>query len=417
MLRKWDITKKAGAFMGMTSISDIFRIGSGPSSSHTMAPEKACLYMLKHYPNANAFRVTLFGSFSRTGKGHRTDYIIAKTFGEVPSEILWDFSDKPLPHPNTMEFVALKDGEEIGREIILSIGGGAIRLEGEEATVAREIYGESTFSEIASVCIKRGISLPEYVFEHEPAIGSHLETVWRQMCQTVENGLRAEGELPGGLNVRRRAAELYRYAVRDRDLLKKERMLISAYAYAASEENASGGRMVTSPTCGASGVLPAVLCYEHKLFGSDSEDIVRALAVAGLIGQLIRTNASVSGAEAGCQAEVGSACSMAAAALCQLRGFTLTQIESAAEIAMEHCLGLTCDPVNGLVQIPCIERNAVGALRAYDAASLSEVIWNERKISFDMVVQTMYETGKDLSNCYRETSEGGLAKLYVNKLR
>lgn len=402
----------------MTSLTDIYRIGRGPSSSHTMAPEKAAMYMLKKYPQADQFQVTLFGSLSRTGKGHRTDYAIQQTFGERPCEIAWDYSDKELPHPNTMEFVAYQAEKECGRETILSIGGGAIQVIGEPTeTEKRNVYAESTLNEIMTVCREKGWGLHDYVYANEPEIREHLIHVWDQMQRTIRYGLASEGELPGGLHVMRRAKSLEEYGRRERDLIKKEHFLISAFAYAASEENASGGRMVTAPTCGASGVLPAVLYYEKELFGCRDHEIVDALAVAGIVGQIIRTNASVSGAEAGCQAEVGSACCMAAAALSHLRGFDLSCIECAAEIAMEHSLGLTCDPVNGLVQIPCIERNAVGALRSYDAASLSEVIHDNRKVSFDMVVKTMYETGKDLSNCYRETSEGGLAKIYANKLR
>lgn len=401
--------------MKMTSLKEIYRIGRGPSSSHTMAPEKACIYMLEKYPEADEFEVTLFGSLAKTGKGHRTDYAIAQTFGQIPVNIIWNTTETDLPHPNTMLIRAVKNGTEIGRKTILSLGGGAIKIEGESIAEAEGIYEETSFDRIAAFCNKSGITLSEYVYLNEPGMKEYLAQVWQQMQSTVENGLLAEGELPGGLHVKRRARELMQYGHRERDLVKKEHFLISSYAYAVSEENAAGGRLVTAPTCGASGVLPAVLYYEKVLFGCSDDEIIDALAVAGIIGQLIKTNASVSGAEAGCQAEVGSACSMAAAALCNLRGFGLSQIECAAELAMEHCLGLTCDPVGGLVQIPCIERNAVGALRSYDAAALSEIIYDNRKVSFDVIVKTMYETGKDLSKCYRETSEGGLAKLYANK--
>lgn len=380
-----------------------------------MGPEKACLYMLEKYPEADFFSVRLCGSLAKTGRGHRTDYAVEETLGRGCCEIIWDSSDVLLPHPNTMVITAVRKGKMLGEETILSIGGGAIRLLGEEGELAKNVYNLSTFSDISAFCKDKGISLSEYVFQCEPEIRHHLNDVWQQMQQTIASGLIAEGELPGGLHVKRRAKELGEYGRRERDLVKKERFLISAFAYAASEENASGGKMVTAPTCGACGVLPAVLYYEKQLFGCRDEEIVNALAVAGIIGQIIKTNASVSGAEAGCQAEIGSACSMAAGALCSLRGFGLEQIECAAELAMEHCLGLTCDPVNGLVQIPCIERNAVGALRAYDAAALSEVIFDNRKVSFDVIVRTMFETGKDLSNCYRETAEGGLAKTYTNK--
>ncbi len=399
----------------MTSLTEIYRIGRGPSSSHTMAPEKACFYMLRSYPEADAFRVTLYGSLCKTGRGHRTDYAILSSFGDIPCEILWDEEKTDLPHPNTMEFIALQNGRELGRKTVLSIGGGAIEIPGEPAEKPGEIYKESSFDEISALCKSRGWSLPAYVYRNEPEIRSHLAAVWKQMQRTIEAGIAAEGELPGGLHVKRRAGSLYRLGQRERDVMKKEHFLISAYAYAASEENAAGGRMVTAPTCGACGVLPAVLYYEKGFFGHTDEEMLDALAVAGIIGQLIKTNASVSGAEAGCQAEVGSACSMAAAALCTLQYMDIAQTETAAEIAMEHCLGLTCDPVGGLVQIPCIERNAVGALRAYDAATLAEAVYDNRRVSFDTVVKTMLQTGKDLAMGYRETGEGGLARCYVNK--
>ncbi|MBO4359503.1 MAG: L-serine ammonia-lyase, iron-sulfur-dependent, subunit alpha [Eubacteriaceae bacterium] len=401
----------------MSSISDIFRIGRGPSSSHTIGPGRASLLMMERYPDCDRFRVTLYGSLAKTGRGHGTDRAIAETFGDIPCEILWEPDTDPgsLPHPNTMRFEGFTSGEKTADVRIMSIGGGAIQVEGEEREESSGIYSETTFGSIAEFCRQDSMSLSDYVFYNEPGIKEHLRAVWAQMRSTIIHGLEAEGTLPGGLEVKRRAKDLYIYGSRNRDLVKKERFLISAYAYASSEENASTGMMVTAPTCGACGVLPAVLYYEQQLFAPDEEQIISALAVAGIIGQVIRTNASVSGAQAGCQAEVGSACSMAAGALCSLRGLGMENIECAAELAMEHCLGLTCDPVGGLVQIPCIERNAVGALRAYDAASLSEVIFDNRKVSFDDVVLTMYETGKDLSSIYRETSEGGLARLYVNK--
>ena len=399
----------------MTSLSEVFRIGLGPSSSHTMAPEKAASYMLRSYPEADSFRVTLFGSLCKTGRGHRTDYAILQAFGDISCEILWNETETELPHPNTMEFTALRQGEEIGRRTILSIGGGAIEIPGEPSEKPREVYKETSFDEIAALCKSQGWSLSDYVYANEPEIRGHLAAVWEQMQKTIEAGIRTEGELPGGLHVKRRAPSLYRLGQRERDVMKKEHFLISAYAYASSEENAAGGRMVTAPTCGACGVLPAVLYYEKGFFGHTDQEMLDALATAGIIGQLLKTNASVSGAEAGCQAEVGSACSMAAAALCTLQKMSLEQTETAAEIAMEHCLGLTCDPVGGLVQIPCIERNAVGALRSYDAATLAEAVYDNRRVSFDTVVKTMLQTGKDLAMGYRETSEGGLARCYVNK--
>ena len=378
-----------------------------------MGPERACEAMKKDYRGATAFEVTLYGSLAKTGEGHRTDYAITQTFGEIPCRIRKDPQKTDLPHPNTMEIVALCNGQELGRRTYLSVGGGDIRVAGEEAAEKEEVYPVNSFSEIRALCEAEDIPLAAYVYRTEgPVLRKYLNEVWAQMKATVRKGLHTEGILPGGLNVKRRALELRRTGRREHNLIKKENFLISAYAYAACEENAAGERMVTAPTCGASGVLPAVLYYEKEMFGYDRDELVDALAVAGLIGQVIKTNASVSGAEAGCQAEVGSACAMAAGALAALHGRSMAEIEAAAEMAMEHCLGMTCDPVGGLVQIPCIERNAVAAMKAYNAASLAEVVSDNRKISFDMVVKTMYETGKDLSARYRETADGGLAKLY-----
>ncbi len=399
----------------MQSIREIYRIGRGPSSSHTMGPERACLYMLGKYPDATAFEVTLYGSLAKTGAGHRTDYVIRQTFGSLPCQIRKDEEKRDLPHPNTMTVEALRDGSLLGSVTFLSVGGGDIRILGKPAAQnGPEVYAESTFSAIRAVCEREGISLVDYIFRCEDdGLRACLNGVWEQMTATIRAGIGRDGVLPGGLNVRRRAKELWEAGWRERNNIKKESFLIAAYAYAACEENAAGERMVTAPTCGASGVLPAVLYYEQELFGCGREEIANALAVAGLIGQLIKTNASVSGADAGCQAEVGSACAMAAGALASLHGRSVAEIECAAEIAIEHCLGLTCDPVGGLVQIPCIERNAVAAMKAYHAALLAEIVYDDRKIPFDLAVKTMLATGRDLSACYRETADGGLAKLYV----
>ena len=401
----------------MHSIREIFKTGRGPSSSHTMGPERACLWMKARYPAATAFAVTLYGSLAKTGEGHRTDYAIRQTFGEIPCEIRKDAAKTDLPHPNTMEVTAFSHGAALGSHTFLSVGGGDLHVVGEPLPdSAGECYQENSFSAIRAVCERENISLVAYIFRNEDAsLRPYLNEAWEQMKATIRKGLHTEGVLPGGLNVKRRAGELRLTGRREHNLIKKENFLISAYAYAACEENAAGERMVTAPTCGASGVVPAVLYYEKEMFGYDRDELVNALAVAGLIGQLIKTNASVSGAEAGCQAEVGSACAMAAGALTALHGRSLAEIEAAAEMAMEHCLGMTCDPVGGLVQIPCIERNAVAAMKAYNAASLAEVVYDNRKISFDLVVKTMYETGKDLAAGYRETADGGLAKLYMHQ--
>ena len=341
----------------MQSIREIYKIGRGPSSSHTIGPERACLYMLSNYKAATAFDVTLFGSLAKTGEGHRTDYVIRQTFGKIPCQIRKDTEKTDLPHPNTMAITALKNGEELGQKTFLSVGGGDLQILGETLPDGTaDCYPESSFTAIRALCAKEDITLKDYIFRCEDAsLRPYLNEAWEQMKATIRKGLHTQGVLPGGLNVKRRAMELRLTGRREHNLIKKENFLISAYAYAACEENAAGERMVTAPTCGASGVVPAVLYYEKEMFGYDRDELVDALAVAGLIGQIIKTNASVSGAEAGCQAEVGSACAMAAGALAYLHGKGLAEIEAAAEMAMEHCLGMTCDPVGGLVQIPCIE--------------------------------------------------------------
>ncbi len=398
----------------MFSLREIYRIGHGPSSSHSMGPALAARELSGRYPEADSFRVTLQGSLAKTGKGHRTDYAIRESLKPYPAEIVFDPESTPLPHPNTLLFEAFREGCLLGAHRVMSVGGGAFVIEGEERPAAAHVYPLSDFSSIRSVCELMGCRLPDYVKACEgEAILSYLAEVWTQMKATLVHGLSTEGHLPGGLQVRRRASLLYEAAQQAKDGASRERFLLSAYAYATAEENAAGELMVTAPTCGASGVLPAVLFFEQTQHGVSDEDIVRALAAAGLIGNIIKTNGSISGAECGCQAEIGSACTMAAAALSELGGQSLAQLCCAAEIAMEHNLGLTCDPVAGLVQIPCIERNAMAALRAYDSAALAEHIYPEQKIPLDLVIRTMKETGRDLSSHYRETAEGGLAKLYV----
>ncbi len=398
----------------MESIRELLKIGRGPSSSHTMGPAKACRRMMEDYPEADRFEVTLFGSLAKTGKGHRTDYAIEQTFGRIPVCVRFDAEKDGLPHPNTMEIAAFAKNAELSRRMVCSVGGGTIRFVGEDTQKgAVNVYPERSFTEIARLCEQKGIDLYEYVCMREGnAIRDYLTDVWAQMKDTVEAGLRKDGVIPGGLGLVRKAKVLLSTGRAKSFGHEKEIYLLSAYAFAASEENACGEVVVTAPTCGASGVLPAVLYFKQQELGYTDEEIIGALAVAGLIGNIIKENASISGAECGCQAEIGSACSMAAAAFAYLKGLTLHQIECAAEIAMEHHLGLTCDPVAGLVQIPCIERNAVAAMRAVDAVGLAEMLFEFRKISFDLVVKTMHETGRDLSCRYRETSDGGLAAQY-----
>ena len=398
---------------GMYSIKEIFRIGRGPSSSHTMGPEKACRQMMELCPEADRFEVTLFGSLAKTGVGHRTDYAIEQTLGKDRVAIRFDAEKEDIPHPNTMTISAFNGDKELCKKTVMSVGGGAIEYCGEEAYCSSIVYPESNFSEIEITCENENLSLPQYVVKNEgDEIYTFLNEVWQRMKLTVQNGLVHTGTIPGGLNIQRRAGVLLNQGRKKAYGHEKAIYMLSAYAYAASEENASGETMVTAPTCGASGALPAVLLFKQQELGYSDEQIIEALAVAGIIGNVVKTNASISGAECGCQAEIGTSCSMAAAAFAYLKGLSIKQIECAAEIALEHHLGLTCDPVKGLVQIPCIERNAVAAMRAVDAVSLAEMLYEDRKISFDLVVKTMYETGRDLSCRYRETSEGGLARLY-----
>ncbi len=402
----------------MKSVRNIYKTGVGPSSSHTMGPAFAARRFREAYPESERIVVTLYGSLSKTGKGHGTDRAILSELSPIPTEIVFDevVSETDLPHPNTMELVGFCGERELGRMRVLSVGGGEIRVEGEDKSPDgrdREMYAENSFSAIASICKSRNMRLSEYVFEHEDAdFKMFLLDVWHTMMASVREGLIHTGTLPGGLGVERKAQHLLNQRHIDESPQTRENRLVCAYAFAVSEQNADCGTIVTAPTCGSCGVLPAVLVYMQEKNGFSDRDIVRALAVAGLIGDLVATNASVSGAECGCQAEVGTACSMAAAALGELFEMGIDQIEYAAEMSLEHHLGLTCDPVCGLVQIPCIERNAVAAMRAINALSLANFLSDSRKISFDMVVETMYRTGLDLSHLYRETSEGGLAKLY-----
>ncbi len=397
----------------MKSIKSIYKIGFGPSSSHTMGPSYATADFLKQYDNADYIKVILFGSLAKTGKGHGTDRAVSETLNGISHDVFFDLETKTDVHPNTLEFIAFKEGKELGRKRYYSIGGGEIQTDEKHIHTQKQVYKENTFEDIAKACKSRNIRLSDYVFENENEdINAYLITVWKTMQNAINEGLSKSGILPGGLSVERKAQFLFNQKHIDESPQTRENRLVCSYAFAVSEQNADCGVIVTAPTCGSCGVLPAVLKYMQDKNNFTDDDIVRALAVAGLIGNIVSTNASISGAECGCQAEVGTACSMAAAALCELFEMGIDQIEYAAEVAMEHHLGLTCDPVCGLVQIPCIERNAVAAMRAINALSLANFLFASRKVSFDVVVETMYQTGKDLSHLYRETSEGGLAKLY-----
>lgn len=395
----------------MKSITSVYKIGNGPSSSHTVGPFHAAQTFGSRYPDADAYQVTLFGSLAYTGEGHGTAKAIRE--GLPGAEIIFNTEETNLPHPNTMLFQAFKGGKELASKRMFSIGGGSIRIENESSEEDKEIYPQKSFAEILSLCNQERISLVQFICILEgPSLREYLKTVWQAMQDSVERGLSTDGVLPGGLGLVRKAKYLYQKRCYNEAADVTMNRLIAAYAYAVSEENAAENLVVTAPTCGSCGVLPSILYYMHHDRGFPQEEILDALAVAGLIGNVIRTNASISGAECGCQAEIGSACSMAAAAIATLFKLSIEQVEYASEIAMEHNLGLTCDPVNGLVQIPCIERNAVAAMRALSSVNLSRFLYTTRKISFDEVVATMYRTGLDMNEKYRETSHGGLAQIY-----
>ncbi len=397
----------------MKSIKELYRIGIGPSSSHTMAPRRASEIFLGRYPGAEKYIVTLYGSLAATGKGHMTDKAITDILSPVaPVEIVWRSDIFPTFHPNGMKFEAITGGETVGEWIVYSIGGGALAEEGVRQEPSPDIYNMSSMTEILEWCEKTGRSYWEYVKMCEgPSIWEYLAEVWKTMREAVERGLDHEGVLPGPLNLRRKASTYHIKASGYKTNLRS-RGLVFSYALAVSEENASGGKIVTAPTCGSSGVLPAVLYHLQESREFSDMKIYRALATAGIIGNIVKHNASISGAEAGCQAEVGVACSMASAAACQLFGGSPAQIEYAAEMGLEHHLGMTCDPVCGLVQIPCIERNAYAAARALDSNIYSTFSDGIHRVSFDKVVEVMKQTGNDLPSLYKETGTGGLAKDY-----
>lgn len=395
----------------MKSLRYLYKIGHGPSSSHTMGPVLACQIFLKRYPDALRYKIILYGSLALTGKGHLTDKMMLKEMEPHPCELEFDYLTPCPYHPNTLEIIGYYENRE-ERLKFYSIGGGTVEIEGEGKFQETDIYPHNSFKEIKEYMELNNMTFSEYVHSFEGyEIDEYLVLVYQQMEKTIQEGLNKEGLLPGELQVSRKAKEIYDSLVSDNSLEFNRK--IFAYAFAASEENASGGMVVTAPTCGSSGLLPAVLYGAKEEHGFSVFKIVEALMVAGIIGNLVKQNASISGAEAGCQAEIGVACSMAAAAYAYLLGASIDQIESAAEIALEHHLGLTCDPILGYVQIPCIERNAVCAIRAINSANLVIFISpKENKISFDMIVKTMLQTGKDLKDTYRETSLGGLAKEY-----
>lgn len=401
----------------MESIRELFRIGHGPSSSHTMGPRFAAERFLSKNEDAAKFSVTLYGSLAATGKGHLTDYAIAQVLGKDHTEFIWQ-PEIVLPyHTNGMKFESFSpDGSKKDEWVTYSVGGGKIANEDSESEEI-QIYEHSSISEIIKYIDERGIDYWEYVKEREDSdFWDYLNEVWKAMQAAIVEGIETEGVLPGELHLRRKAADYFVKAKAYRPSLQS-RSLVMAFAMAVSEQNAAGSVVVTAPTCGSSGVLPAVLYHSYKQHEMSDKTILRALATAGLFGNSIKKNASISGAEVGCQGEVGSASAMAAAAANQLYGGTIRQIEYAAEMGLEHHLGMTCDPICGLVQVPCIERNAFGALRALDANLKAMLSDGTHIVSFDKVVKVMKTTGQDLPSLYRETSEGGLAKYWSDKNR
>lgn len=395
----------------MKSIRELYKIGNGPSSSHTMGPKKVCEIVKEEY-DADRYLVRLYGSLSMTGKGHLTDKVIRRTLKNV--DVI--FSQENIPeHPNTMDIFMYKEDKPIGYERFYSVGGGIVRRQGEDPLEEIQIYPHIFFKDIKDYCEENKMELYEYVYKYEDAdFKNYLRKIWKTMATSVDEGLVITGLLPGMLKVERKAQKILNRVKYSSSKHINKTQLASSYAYAVSETNASGGEIVTAPTCGASGVLPGVLYYALEKYHYTEDELLNALAVAGLIGNIVKHNASISGAEAGCQAEIGTACSMAAAAVSVLIKSDIDTLECAAEIAMEHHLGLTCDPILGYVQIPCIERNGVAAMRAINAAELAELIGENRIVSFDMVVDTMYQTGKDIKESYRETAEAGLAAYYKN---
>lgn len=391
----------------MESIRHIFKIGRGPSSSHTMGPSKAATTFRSLAPDATCYEVTLYGSLAATGKGHMTDVAILDALAGTETNIVWKPETFLPEHPNGMEFAAFDaEGKEILRKRYFSVGGGDISEDGQRKS-DKEVYDLSTMEDILNHIGNR--KLWEYVADCEDSdIWDYLQNVWEEMRFSIMSGLEHESTLPGGLQLPRKASTMYS-RMQGMNTSMQHRYLTPTYALAVSEENASGQRIVTAPTCGSCGVLPAVLFTYYSLFEKNDKKILHALATAGLIGNLIKYNASISGAEVGCQGEVGSACAMAAGAFCQLVGGSSYQVEYAAEMGLEHHLGLTCDPICGLVQVPCIERNAFASLRAIDAAVFALVSDGKHLVSFDHVVRVMKVTGHDLPSLYKETSMGGLA--------
>ena len=398
----------------MQSIRDVFYVGYGPSSSHTIGPYNATKYLLNKYPNIKDIKVTLFGSLASTGKGHLTDYVLGRTLKDIPHIISFD-SKKRVKHPNTMLFeLTLEDGSK-KKETILSVGGGVFKVIGDKDNQDKQLYPHQTLSEIIAYCHKFGYSLDEYVLYHEgEEILTYINNIYQTIKDSISRGVKAEGELPGELHVKRKAKTMYENMLKEH----KENDIptnVAIASFAASEENAAGGLIVVAPTCGSAGVIPGVVKY-LEMKDVPYKQIRKGFLVAGLIGMLAKTNASISGAEAGCQAEIGVACAMGAALIATALGYETKKIAQSAEVALEHSLGLTCDPVKGYVQIPCIERCAIFALKAINSTSIVGILPIEASmVTFDESLMTMYLTGKDLHAGYRETAKKGLAKVLKSK--
>jgi L-serine dehydratase len=397
----------------MDSLRELFKIGNGPSSSHTMGPQKAAQKFKDRNPDAASFRVELYGSLAATGKGHLTDWIIIETLKPKRTEIVWKPEVIKKFHTNGMKFFSLNDSREVLNEwLVFSVGGGSIMEENEDRRGGNKVYDLSKMSDIMKWCDENSMEFWQYVGSCEGEdIWEYLKKIWAAMEEAIVRGLNTSGILPGELKYPRKAQRFYKKA-----RMRQTRFAINgkiyAYSLAVSEENAAGGEVVTAPTCGASGVVPGLLKALKEEYDLSEDEVIKALSIAGLIGNIVKENASISGAEVGCQGEVGTACAMAAGMASYILGGTLEQIEYAAEMALEHHLGMTCDPVGGYVQIPCIERNAVAAVRALDAANYTLFTDGKHRVSLDQVIVTMGETGRDLNCAYKETSQAGLAKYY-----
>ena len=400
----------------MESIKQLYKIGMGPSSSHTMGPRKAAEQFAAAHPQAASFKATLYGSLAATGKGHLTDFAIKEGFEPRPVSILWEPAVFLPKHPNAILLQALdKAGHITDEKTVYSVGGGKIE---DETSVIKQssVYPHKNMAEILSYTAKNRMLLWEYVEECEGAqIWDYLSLVWQTMLNTINRGLEKRGVLPGSLGLERKARRYLHSAEQAPAYLRRKNNLY-AYALACAEENASGGQVVTAPTCGSCGVVPAVCRLIKEIYDFEDSTIIHALATAGLFGNLAKSNASISGAEVGCQGEIGVACAMASAAACQLEGSDNRRIAYAAEMGLEHHLGLTCDPVDGLVQIPCIERNALAAARALDCATYALISDGEHRISYDDVLAAMMQTGLDMKTDYRETAKGGLARFFKKNL-